>query len=197
MQPTDTRSRILERMFHDIHKNGFQGLRADKVVADMGITKGALYHYFPGKDAIGLSVIEEIIEPNYLRFYRNLAEKTGHPIDALKAHLQGLADAAIDENIALGCPLNNLAQEMSPLSEDFRARLQVVFDAMIRYTVGALEAGKARGQVKPDTNTESVAAFMIAGLEGAYSTAKVKRSAAVFRQNIGQLQVYLDLFRLG
>jgi hypothetical protein len=38
---------------------------------------------------------------------------------------------------------------------------------------------------------------MIAGLEGAYSTAKVKRSAAVFRQNIGQLQVYLDLFRLG
>jgi hypothetical protein len=36
---------------------------------------------------------------------------------------------------------------------------------------------------------------MVAAMEGAYSTAKVKRSAAVFQQNIRELQKYLDLFR--
>jgi AcrR family transcriptional regulator len=161
----------------------------------MGITKGALYHYFDGKDAIGLAVIGEIIEPNYLCFFRGLKAYAGHPIDALQGHLQHLADKATDADISLGCPLNNLAQEMSPLSEDFRARLQVVFDTMIKTSAQVLEDGKVRGQVKTETDTGAVASFMVAAMEGAYSTAKVKRSAAVFQQNIRELQKYLDLFR--
>lgn len=196
MNATDTRERILGRMFQDIHKNGFQGLRADRVIADLGITKGALYHYFPSKDAIGLAVIEEIIGPTYLTFFRSLEQAQGHPIDLLQSHLRELAQKATPENINLGCPLNNLVQEMSPLNEDFRQRLKIVMDGMIHYSTRALEKGVQNGLVKPDTDCAAVASFMIAGMEGAYGVAKVQRSLSSFHRNIEQLIQYLDLFRV-
>lgn len=65
----DTREKILTAMFSDGHLNGFQGLRADKVITEIGVTKGALYHYFPTNQSIGLSIIDEMIEPMYLTFY--------------------------------------------------------------------------------------------------------------------------------
>ncbi|WP_373553740.1 TetR/AcrR family transcriptional regulator [Haliscomenobacter sp.] len=195
MNATDTRERILGRMFQDIHKNGFQGLRADRVIADLGITKGALYHYFPSKDAIGLAVIAEIIEPSYLAFFRSLEQAKGHPIDLLKGHLQELSDKASPDDIYLGCPLNNLVQEMSPLNEDFRQRLKVVMDGMIHYSARALERGVAQGQVKSDTDCTAVASFMVAGMEGAYGVAKVLKSLNSFHRNIQQLLNYLELFR--
>lgn len=196
MNATDTRERILGRMFQDIHKNGFQGLRADRVIADLGITKGALYHYFPSKDAIGLAVIEEIIGPTYLTFFRTLEQAQGHPIDLLQSHLRELAQKATPDNINLGCPLNNLVQEMSPLNEDFRQRLKIVMDGMIHYSTRALEKGVQSGLVKPDTDCAAVASFMIAGMEGAYGVAKVQRSLSSFHRNIEQLIQYLDLFRV-
>jgi len=195
MNATDTRERILGRMFQDIHKNGFQGLRADRVIADLGITKGALYHYFPSKDAIGLAVIEEIIGPTYLSFFRSLEQAKGHPIDLLQEHLRELGEKATPDDIYLGCPLNNLVQEMSPLNEDFRQRLKVVMDGMIHYSARALERGIQNGQVKPDTDCGAVASFMIAGMEGAYGVAKVQKSLSSFHRNIEQLIHYLDLFR--
>ena len=55
-----------------MHLNGFQGLRADKVITEIGITKGARYHYFPTKQSIGLCIIDEVIKPMYLTFYNEL-----------------------------------------------------------------------------------------------------------------------------
>lgn len=195
MNATDTRERILGRMFQDIHKNGFQGLRADRVIADLGITKGALYHYFPSKDAIGLAVIDELIEPSYLQFFRSLENANEHPLDLLQQHLQWLAEKATPEEIHLGCPLNNLVQEMSPINESFRLRLKVVMDGMINYTIKALERGIRNGQVKVGTDCAAVAGFMIAGMEGAYGVAKVLKSVASFHRNIQQLVNYLESFR--
>ena len=109
--------------------------------------------------------------------------------------MQELADKASPDDIYLGCPLNNLVQEMSPLNEDFRQRLKVVMDGMIHYTTRALERGVANGQVKADTDCAAVASFMVAGMEGAYGVAKVLKSLSSFHRNIQQLLNYLELSR--
>ncbi len=196
MQTNDTRERILERMFHDIRKHGYQGLRADKVLGDMAITKGALYHYFPNKHTIGVAVIEELIRPNYLSFYQNLAENDEiEPLSALQAHLQHLAQAATDEDISLGCPLNNLVQEMSPLDEDFRVRMKSIADAMVYLMAAALRRGQQSGTVRLDIDPEAVAQFLWAGIEGAYSLAKVRKNAQTFRTNAQLLSDYINTLK--
>ncbi len=195
MQLPDTRQRILTHMFSDIHKNGYQGLRADKVIAEMDITKGALYHYFPNKQAIGSAVIAEIIRPNYLHFYRELDNWEGHPIDKLQEHLHFLLSRATDEEAILGCPLNNLVQEMSPLDEDFRLQMRSIVDTIIRSTAVALRRGQAAGQVRPDVAVEDVAHFIWASTEGAYAIGKVRKEAKPFQSSMKVLLTYLDSLR--
>jgi TetR/AcrR family transcriptional regulator, transcriptional repressor for nem operon len=191
----DTREKILTAMFTDVHKNGFQGLRADKVIKEMDVTKGAMYHYFPSKDSIGLAIIDEIIEPNYLKFYQDLDIFDGNPIDMLHFHLKDLVRMATDENISLGCPLNNLVQEMSPLSEEFRIKLKRIVDGMTTSVTKALKKGQKNGFVKKDSNPQAVADFYISSIEGAYSIAKVQRNIAVFKSNMAQLSLYLEILR--
>ncbi len=195
MQTLDTRERILTQMFLDIRKNGFQGLRADKVVADMDITKGALYHYFANKQAIGTAVIDEIIRPNYLKFYRELDGWEGHPVDKLQEHLRFLVDRATDDDISLGCPLNNLVQEMSPLDEGFRLRMKSIVDAIQDSTTAALRRGQAAQLVRSDVDPEAVARFFFASIEGAYSLSKVRKDAAAFRSSMGVLHQFLETLR--
>jgi len=195
MQLANTRERILTQMFLDIRKNGFQGLRADKVIAEMDITKGALYHYFANKQAIGTAVIDEIIRPNYLRFYSELDRWEGNPIDKLQEHLKFLSDQATDSDIALGCPLNNLVQEMSPLDEDFRLRMKSIVDKIHSATAAALLRGQASGLVRDQVNPDQIAQFVFAGIEGAYTLAKVRRDAAVFQSNMKLLSQFLDTLR--
>jgi TetR/AcrR family transcriptional regulator, transcriptional repressor for nem operon len=191
----DTRDKILAALFRNIHRNGYQGLRADKVVAEMGITKGALYHYFPSKMAIGQAVIDEVIAPNYLRFYQQLDLSDAHPLDMLKKHLFELLEMASDEDIDLGCPLNNLVQELSPIEEHFRLSLYQIIEAMYAATYRALERGKVRGEIKPNTDSKAVAHFYLAAIEGAYSMAKVAKKREVFSSNMQQLMRYLELYR--
>jgi AcrR family transcriptional regulator len=196
MQTADTRERILTQMFLDIRKNGFQGLRADKVIAEMDVTKGALYHYFANKQAIGVAVIDEIIRPNYLHFYRELDRWEGHPIDKLQEHLQFLMEKATDEEVSLGCPLNNLVQEMSPLDEDFRLRMKSIVDGIHASTAAALVRGQANGQVRAEANPLQIAQFFFASIEGTYALAKVKKDAAAFKSNMNLLAQFLDTLRI-
>jgi AcrR family transcriptional regulator len=195
MQATDTRERILAQMFIDIRKHGFQGLRADKVIAEMDITKGALYHYFANKQAIGAAVIDEIIRPRYLHFYQELDTWQGNPVDKLQEHLQYLCDQATNEDVSLGCPLNNLVQEMSPLDEDFRLRMKFIIDSIHRAVAAALARGQAVGMLRENFDPDQMAQFFFAGIEGAYSTAKVRKDAAAFKGNMQILSSFLNTLR--
>jgi TetR/AcrR family transcriptional regulator, transcriptional repressor for nem operon len=192
MNSTDTRERILQNMFLDIRKHGFQGLRADKVVADMGITKGALYHYFGNKQAIGKAVIDEIIRPNYLAFYHELDQSNDNPIPRLKNHLDYLAEMATDEDVVLGCPLNNLVQEMSPLDEDFRLRMKNIIDLIQQSVAAALERGKKAGFVREEVDSLAMGRFFFASIEGSYTLGKVSKSGATFKGNMEMLKTFLD-----
>ena len=60
-QPDQTRDKILHSAFCEIHRQGFQAASIANILQDTGLTKGALYHHFPTKQALGLAVIDEVI----------------------------------------------------------------------------------------------------------------------------------------
>jgi AcrR family transcriptional regulator len=74
----DTRARILQENYKAVHRFGFQGTRTDKVVAELGITKGAFYHYFPTKNDLGYAIVDEIILPNYTSIWKAFEHATEH-----------------------------------------------------------------------------------------------------------------------
>lgn len=191
----ETRERIISALFQDVRLNGFQGLRADKVIVDLGITKGALYHYFPSKKEIGATIIDEVLYPMYTEFYERLDQVEGDPVPALQEHLRGHAGICNDQEAILGCPLNNLVQEMSPLDETFRLKLNKIVGKMQRSIMEALRRGQALGVLKPTFDCDTVAWFYLSSLEGSYSMAKVSKSGTVFKRSIQQLIYFLETLK--
>ena len=57
------RRELLEAAFAEFHLHGFQAASLDAIVARAGVTKGALYHHFPDKSALGHAVIDEVVRP--------------------------------------------------------------------------------------------------------------------------------------
>ena len=58
-QPIDTRSRILRAAFQIFAERGYSGATLDDVAAVAGMTKGAVYWHFAGKDDLCMALIED------------------------------------------------------------------------------------------------------------------------------------------
>ena len=190
-----TRRQILERVYDDMRVNGFQGLRADKVIQDMHITKGALYYHFKNKKLLGYAVLEEIIQPEFLAPYLPLLELEGDPIDFLQNMLQKLIEEADAEKLRIGSPVNNLAQEMSPIDEGFRTRVKIIFESIRDIITHALKIGKERGFLRPDIDPHREASFFQATLEGTFGLAKASWDKSLFETNLITLSGHLDSLR--
>jgi TetR/AcrR family transcriptional repressor of nem operon len=192
---TDTRTDILTAHFKSIREVGFQGLRTDKVIADLNITKGAFYHYFKTKYDIGYAIVDEIISPRYIGTWKHLEESQTHPIDGIIDSLELLKQYTHNDNIKLGCPLNNLMQEMSPLDEGFRLRLQNIVEVIRSLIETALRSGQLVGLVRQDISARAVSYFILASVEGSYGIAKNLQSYSVFEQSIDTLADYVRTLR--
>ncbi|MDD2988431.1 MAG: TetR family transcriptional regulator C-terminal domain-containing protein [Zoogloea sp.] len=194
-QPDITRACILDAAFAEIHREGFRAASVANILAATGLTKGAFYHHFPSKKALGLAVIDERIAPL-------LDDWVVRPLDdgppsSLSALLDLLergrsADASA---INLGCPLNNLMQEMSALDEDFRAHLGAILECWLRKLTALLLRAQVAGEIRADVDCEVCALFIVAAWEGAVSVSKNLQSAAVFHATMAQLRTYVESLR--
>lgn len=174
--PDMTRQRILEAAFLEIYRNGFQGMRLDDVLGVTGLTKGALYHHFPNKLALGYAVVDEVILPTVEAMWLQPLKNASDPLQGLVTVIEQLPDVKPPEMIQYGCPVNNLAQEMSPLDEGFRKRLDYIFRVWHDVTEQALERARHQGRIRDDVNCDETATFVLAALEGCIGIAKNAQS---------------------
>jgi AcrR family transcriptional regulator len=193
--PDQTRKRLLGAAFEEIHRRGFQAASLDTILAKAGVTKGALYHHFPDKSALGRAVVDEVVREPVLAVYLSGLESAPDPLAALQAVLRRRADDFERGGIELGCPLNNLAQEMAPLDDRFRRRVEAALAAWTDGFARALERAREVGSVGREVDARRVAGFLVAAIEGAFGMAKSAKSVELLRSNLQVLADLLDILR--
>jgi AcrR family transcriptional regulator len=191
--PEFTRERLLQAAFREIYRWGFQSASLDTILDVAGVTKGALYYHFKSKEDLGYAVIDEVIGPSLRAKWLHPLQKTKDPISTLIGIVQ--SESVRAEDVRGGCPLNNLAQEMSPLHEGFRKRLAMVFRAWRWGVAAALREGQAHGRVRQNVEPAETAGFLIATLEGYVSLAKNAQDAKVMKAGKANLVDWLRSLR--
>ena len=191
--PERTRERLLQAASREVYRSGFQSAGLGKILASTGVTKGALYHHFKSKEELGYAIIEDVIAPNLRDKWLRPLETGKDPIDTLVAIVK--AESLHPEDVRGGCPLNNLAQEMSPIDEGFRKRLAIVFHAWQEGIASSLRAGQNHGCVRRDIEPHESAGFLIATLEGYVSLAKNAQDPRVMSVGIKTIVSWLESMR--
>lgn len=191
--PQRTRERLLQAAFREVHRTGFQSAGIDTILAATNVTKGALYHHFESKEALGYAIVEEVIAKLVHDRWLRPMLSNGQPIDILIGIVRQLP--VRPQDIRDSCPLLNLAQEMSPLDEQFRKRLERLFLAWQEGIATLLRKGQSQGAVRRDLNPQETASFLVAMVEGHASLAKVAQDAKVWEVGIRNIVGWLKSLR--
>ena len=119
--------------------------------------------------------------------------KDKDPIDALIGIVEAIP--AGPKDVKGGCPLVNLAQEMSQLDEQFRKRLERLFRVWQEDIARALRRGQSQGTVRRDLVPEETASFLMAMVEGYEVLAKNAQDAKVWKLGIRNIVGWLRSLR--
>ena len=175
----DRRTQIVEAATAVMGRQGFQQTSVEDVIHEAGLCgKGHFYHYFKSKEELGYAVLLhqfEVFAETGLAVLRD-------PMLPPLARLDEFIDWIVEGQAERGCcegvsPCGTLATEMAEQHEGFRKHVDALFE---RWT-GQLQAlfWEARPQMIDDVDTEALARFIVATLEGALFMSRVKRDVAV------------------
>jgi len=190
-----TRARILEAAHEEIYQNGYQGMRIDAILQKTSLAKGALYHHFPNKLALGYAVVEEILMGYFMETWQGFLSQDKNPLTAMQNLFLWKAECFQNEVCFNGCPLNNLNQEMAAIDEGFHERLEMVMNTIMTAIVTSLYEGQAQGYVRTDINPEKIAMFLLASYQGIMGAAKCMQAPQLLTELFGTLNDYIDTLR--
>jgi TetR/AcrR family transcriptional regulator, transcriptional repressor for nem operon len=190
-QPDVTRETLLDAAFQEVHRHGFQAASLSNILAKTGLTKGALYHHFPTKDDLGLAVIDEVVREGLDAMLFAPLRESDTPFDTLLDIIRHKAQRTDLENVSLGCPLNNLMQEMSPLNVAFKKRLNAILATWQAAVADALARAQKQGTVRRDVDCRAAALFIVSSWEGCVGVAKAMQSVKDFRLCMKQLEEHV------
>jgi AcrR family transcriptional regulator len=165
-----TREILLQEAFQEMHRSGFRSADLDAILANAGVTKGALYYHFENKEALGYAVVDEVMASDLHQKWVEPLRNAKNPIDTLIRIFR--SEPMKRQDIQRSCPLLNLSQEMSGLDEGFRKRTAKLFRNWRDAIADALREGQKRGMVRSDVNASETATFLIAAHEGYVALAK-------------------------
>ncbi|WP_207259748.1 TetR/AcrR family transcriptional regulator [Desulfovibrio sp. Huiquan2017] len=171
----DTKQRIIEAGAELVHRQGFNNTGLKDILRAAGVPKGSFYFYFDSKKAFGIEMV------NYFgMMFRGIIDGARNdpsltPLEQLRKIFDGFAAHFAAHGYTRGCPVGNLAQEMSDLSEPFRIRLIQALDGMASGLAAILDKAKARGEIPADMDTRETAIFMVEAWHGAIIRMKVTK----------------------
>lgn len=185
-----TRKEILDVAFMEVFSRGFQGVSIDDIVKKTSLTKGAFYHHFPTKLDLGYALVDDVIKPMIIERWIVPLEEYENPLDGVLKQMKQLIGKSDASELKLGCPLNNLVQEMAPIDAGFKARLQVAINLWIEEMDKQLKRAKINGFIKSDINTKQVATFTVMAHEGFYGMLKGMQDPKIFDALYSSLKRY-------
>lgn len=169
-----TRSRIVNAAANLIYARGVDRTSLDEVMAESGVSKSQLYHYFADKDALVLEVITLQSER-----VMNAQQPYLGAMDSLKA-LRSWRDAVIQLNEkarAKGCPLGSLASELANDSEVARKRVAAGFAMWSDSIERGLVKMRERGVLLPSASPQELAMALLTAVQGGLLLSKTTQSS--------------------
>jgi len=190
-----TREAIIRAATRLMQIHGYRGTSLEDVLRESGVGKGSFYYHFASKEELGYAILDAIVRDFLDRTLGSCFADPGAPrLAQIRCFLDRVLETQRECNCVGGCPLGNLASELSDVHEGFRARLAGVFATWRERLTEALREAQARGEVVPTCQASAVAQFLVAALEGAILVTKVTKDIAVMEQCVAEMKRHLALY---
>jgi len=169
-----TRQTILEITAAEMWQHGYKATSLSEIIKKANVSKGALYHHFKNKQALGYAVFEEIFAAQFHSMFEPVLAQD----DAITALIELFAvipTMGCEEDMVGGCPVNTISQEMSSQDEGFRHIANNMYQKKVRMFTEAFERMQQDGNIKPEIDCRASALLIVSCFQGMMSLIKVSR----------------------
>ena len=190
-----TRRALLHAAHQEFYEKGFSGGSIDGILQRTKYSRGALFNLFRSKKELGYAVVDDVIRGMIHAMWIEPLQGKEQIIEPLLHHFREGIEVLKRQRPILGCPLNNLAQEMGPRDELFRAKTEAVFHAWTDSFTASVARSQRSGELRNDLNPAIVATHLVALIEGVLSLARNSQEPGVLDVGADSLESYLEGLR--
>jgi len=188
---SDTRERILEVAGRLFEAEGFEGTAVSTILREAGVNSGSLYHFFPSKEALLVSVLRHRLA-GLESMLRDAARASPAPLGRVHALLELYRGRLLVSGFSRGCPVGDLALEVSGKYPEARAVIGDYFgrwrDGVGAWLMEALADGGRGSRIE----VEDLAAQVLATMQGGVMMARSEASIEPFDGAVDHLRRYLE-----
>ena len=189
----DARSKLLDAALSVIRIKGYSATTVDELCAAAGVTKGAFFHHFKSKDALGVAAAEHWSETTDALFaeapFHGHADPLGRVLGYV-AFRKALLQGGLPE---FTCLVGTMVQETYETSPAIRDACDRSISGHAETLEADIEAAMRDRRISPDWTAKSLALHTQAVLQGAFILAKAKGGAEIAADSIEHLTRYLRL----
>lgn len=186
------RTRLLDVALDEIRAKGYCATSVDELCAAAGVTKGAFFHHFKSKEALGVAAADHWSETTGALFETAPYHHHDDPLQRILAYIEFRKELVSGEIPDFTCLVGTMVQEAYGVSDGIR-------DACWRSIAGhaqTLEADIAAAIKKygdKGVTPKSLALYTQATIQGAFILAKAKNDPGVAIDCINHLKRHVEL----
>lgn len=186
-----TRKRIISEATRLINQKGFGATSVSDLISAAKVKKGCLYFHFPGKDDLGVSVLE-CARDGFMEFLDgSLSGET--PGARLRNLFRNIMIKHKEAGFVGGCIFGNTALEMSDSDDRYASLVGQVFYAWAAKVGKVVKEAQAAGQVRADLPAGMLARTIVSTVEGGIMLARLKKNGRALKECLDALTLLLDL----
>lgn len=185
-----TRQKLIDATYDEVYSHGYQGSALADILANAGVHKGSMYHYFGNKKEMALAAIREKMGQRFDNLYLAITYEEGRYLEKLFSLIRDTSR----RDFKRGCPLANLVQEMSNLDNDFDQALQEIY-VHFRDVVRQIYDKAVENQEMKPCDTDKLALFTIVTLEGAILSVKASGNTKDYIDSVEMLIGYIESYK--
>lgn len=184
------RDRLLQTAFQLFHEQGYHATGVATILREAGLNPGSMYHFFSSKDELLLEVLEFAF--NYLEpmVMGPVEASEVDPIERVFALLRQYRERIEALGCRMGCPIGNLALEVSDGNPEARALIHRNFENWARRVEGWLVAAGDRLPLTVDR--ARLARFVLTVMEGGLMQARAAGNMAPFDDSVAVLRDHFN-----
>jgi AcrR family transcriptional regulator len=177
--PAGMRNRVLDVAALAFQARGFGATSTHDIVREAGVTGGALHHHFPTKKALALAVIGERVASELGETWVARVGDAPSAAEGIISAFNVVIEALDAQGSVSGCPLGNLALELSLADEDLRAALAGEYGKWQGAIADKLRFDLAQGRAGfAASDPDAFASVVVAMFSGAMAIAKAEQKSS-------------------
>ncbi len=187
---SQTRQRLLGAAIGLALEKGFAATTVAEVCERAELTKGAFFHYFDDKEAMGTAVLEQWIANGNASYGAAPFWELADPLERLYGYIDFTAE--LTRTGPCGCLVGIYSQELWQSQPQLRAACQAAFTAWADGLAQLFQEAKARHAPKASVDPQSLAYHFIAVFEGGLILARAYKRPEIVGEQLEHFKRYVQ-----